>query len=660
MLLSASGLMLGNIGCGSVEIEASLSADETSDGLWSYSLVSQTPAYSSSGSSFSDCTISFFIRPENAAPGTVLFEIRDGENWVSLTTSGYNDGVYSGLTLSSSQGEWLVADGVWSLSSGRYNQVAVTLSNRRAVLYLNGDQAAEGEFHNPCARGTLTFGGQDEDTAIQGRLAKARLSGVRTAETIAQEYEEQRPAIYLDTISFPESDDQIHDLWLLDQQIGDIPVTYTVSENPYMDYRGIILKRPQEDTEVTLTAVMSTETASATKTFVIHLLADNDVNNIERDCASLDADIPGVVFSGQALPTVEQAGSTVTYRLLEGDAVLAENCLRINSESERVSVKLEAELTLGSEKRTKTYDIVLLEEAAGYVMAYFNGDRDAGQERGQLAWSRDGLHWQAIDAQGYEIESSLGSGRIRDPYLTRDKEGNFILLATQGFDNPEIYLMRTEDLVDFSDQKLIQVAWYDPGIALSGERAWAPMMIYDNENDQYLIAFSDNGFSSGNAEATGHIYGITSSDLDTFSAPFTLFDPGYTVIDGTIFAAFGKYWMFYKDERKAALTLFYAEAERLPDFEKAYDSLFLSPEKGLEGPFVLPALDGSCWYLYADYYGQATFRVAQFTKLGEDCDLTWLSQENFTLPEEDVRHGSALMVTEKELARLLDAHGLQP
>lgn len=83
---------------------------------------------------------------------------------------------------------------------------------------------------------------------------------------------------------------------------------------------------------------------------------------------------------------------------------------------------------------------------------------------------------------------------------------------------------------------------------------------------------------------------------------------------------------------------------------------FLFPLRFMEGPFVFPVNGEDQYYLYEDYYPYGTFHVAQFSTLGEDSDLRWLEESEYTLPNEDVRHGSATPVTEQELQRLLQAY----
>ena len=160
-------------------------------------------------------------------------------------------------------------------------------------------------------------------------------------------------------------------------------------------------------------------------------------------------------------------------------------------------------------------------------------------------------HWTDLNRGEAVLSSELGNGRIRDPFIGRDRDGNFVLLATEGFDNPDIYLWRSSDLVTFTDHQLVPVSLWDPFLKMSGTRAWAPEMSYDPDQDLYYIYFSDPTEKDESA-----LYYVTTRDFEHYSYPGNFFKPGYTVIDGTVLQAQGKYWLFYKDERKAAQTIY--------------------------------------------------------------------------------------------------------
>ncbi len=55
---------------------------------------------------------------------------------------------------------------------------------------------------------------------------------------------------------------------------------------------------------------------------------------------------------------------------------------------------------------------------------------------------------------------------------------------------------------------------------------------------------------SGNNDLNHRIYYVTTKDFKIFSAAKLFFDPGFNVIDATLFKAGSKYYLIFKDERQ--------------------------------------------------------------------------------------------------------------
>ena len=76
----------------------------------------------------------------------------------------------------------------------------------------------------------------------------------------------------------------------------------------------------------------------------------------------------------------------------------------------------------------------------------------------------------------------------------------------------------------------------------------------------------------------------------------------------------------------------------------------------VEGPMVFKDIHEEKYHLFVDYFAYHRFFAGTFTGLGYDSLVDWSDSDTLALPEEDVRHGSILPVTEKEYHRLLDAY----
>lgn len=613
--------------------------EPVSDGLWTFSELSDTSYEETALPSDPSWSLSFWLRPESNYPDTELFRIQSGKKELFCVGSTYDGTDFTGITLLSSGQRVAVAEE--TVSTRRWNYIVYQQSQDTGILYLNGNEILRTKIKD-MEHAVLSVGRRfDGCTPVHGRIAETAVTDrMESSETIRQVYEARYPAVLLDTVSFPDQNHLRRSLWLDSNEIEGVALNWKVLDQDRMDYRGIISDLSKEG-DIRTVASIQTEAGYAEKSFVFHVAGDEPEQLIQEDIKELDCMIAGVLHSEYQLPMSGSHGSTVRYAVVSGRASIENGVLKKLSGEAKEPVVIEAEVQLEDQTVTKEYRVILLDEIYGYAMAYFNGE--LGEEKGSLAISTDALHWEKCES--VSIQASLGSKRLRDPSLSRTKEGTFLLAATQGFDHPEIYLFQSEDLIHYTDEKMVLADVPDQGLHMSGERAWAPFVLYDAQADLYRIAFSDPH------DQYGAIYSITSPDLETFSYPSILFDPGYPVIDGVMFRMNGRYWMFYKDERKAAQTVFYAASDDLnAGFQKAYDQRFLHPVKGLEGPIVFAGKDR--YYIYVDRFGFQTFYAGTFTALGEEADISWLEEESYTLPEEVVRHGSVVPVTKAEYEML--------
>lgn len=133
------------------------------------------------------------------------------------------------------------------------------------------------------------------------------------------------------------------------------------------------------------------------------------------------------------------------------------------------------------------------------------------------------------------------------------------------------------------------------------------------------------------------------------SYPAELLHTGYTVIDGTVFSMNGKYWMIYKDERSAAQTIYCSSTDDLGDtFRTCYDWQYMLLQRPVEGPLVFRDIHSDEYHIYVDHFSDHTQLAGHFTDLGYDHLIDWSDTEKLHLPEEEVRHGSVLAITQKE------------
>jgi hypothetical protein len=197
--------------------------------------------------------------------------------------------------------------------------------------------------------------------------------------------------------------------------------------------------------------------------------------------------------------------------------------------------------------------------------------------------------------------------------------------------------------------------------------AWAPEAYYDAANDQYAIIWSGNDGADKN-----RIYVSYTKDFRSLVTPDpkVLFDPGYSVIDGTIAVHDGASYLFFKDETdndggsvtgsgKDIQVARAASESLLPGSFTRSDPGYIprgtdqSKRQATEGPFVIQDPEQELWYLYADFYTQGGIFGCWSTPDLNAKPSAWkrLAQSEYSLPA-GVRHANTVRVTQAELEAL--------
>ena len=613
-------------------------------------------------------TLSFWIKPSTNVPDLPLISVvNEQQEMMKLTNlTAREDGTLQGMALqmkAEGQEQWLISNSEFTLNTHRYNQIVIVFEGTQATVYLNGQAAMTGQMGasiNQIEKSWLVVG---KDAIAYGDCMEGQFQDFQirkkalSASEIEDEFDRFYPEVLLSEITIPNAEDLRENPTLYPEVDSQYEAQWSSSNPAFLkveNNEGVItVPTPEQgDQQITLTLSTKIKNRQFQRDFPITIRAQTPATRLLRDVKALPITMGTLLNAGSPLPTVGENDSVIEWKVVSGEIRLENNVLIIIYPYDvRVPGQLEATIRQGDEQVTVMIEAVVLDAYAGYILSYFNGD--LGKETGKLAYSLDGLHWTDLNQGQAILTSKLGTGRVRDPFIGRDAEGQFVILATEGYDNPSIYVWKSEDLVNLSDHGLHRIAWFDKGLYSTGSRAWAPEMTYDPVAGEYVIYYSD-----AQDPKSGSMFAVTTQDFETFTYPKSLFNPGYKVIDGTILRMHGQYWMLYKDEREAAQTIFYAGTQDLTaGFTRRYDDLFIYNRKYIEGPFTLPSLhEPGVFYLYVDNYPNQRFYVARFSQLGEDADFEWLAEGDYTLPNNDVRHGSAIPVTQKELDRILQAY----
>lgn len=346
------------------------------------------------------------------------------------------------------------------------------------------------------------------------------------------------------------------------------------------------------------------------------------------------------IFSNSELPK-DKDGKKVNWEIQSGNATINSNVITKNEnalEYEPIVLKL----TINN--KVYVYDkILLLDPRVAYVMSYFGGSGE-NFENPKLAYTYDGKLWYLLNDDQPIFTASSGSKKVRDPYIVRKKDGSFAMIATQGWDNPSIYVWDSIDGVEYTNERLLQLNRSSDTLKMSEKQAWAPEAFYDRRIDQYVIYWSS-------VEDGGMFYNY-SSDLTDFTYPQRLLDTGYQVIDGTIVKEGFTYTIILKDERQpmeeySQLFLGYSDTDYL-GFNRFSEERISGHQS--EGPFYMKR--DADYILYYDDYTRKQFQAMTTDNLrsGEFDQVTMLT--DIVAPMEQPRHASVIPVTWSELEKL--------
>ncbi len=285
-----------------------------------------------------------------------------------------------------------------------------------------------------------------------------------------------------------------------------------------------------------------------------------------------------------------------------------------------------------------------------YVFTSFRGN---GEDGLHLALSTDGYHWRALNGDRSLLKPEIGGYKLmRDPCLAQGPDGLFHMVWTTGWTADKgqvIGYANSKDLIGWSPQRGITLMENEPAV----RNLWAPEIFYDAAAARWLIFWSStipgrfpDTDATGDDRYNHRIYATSTPDFETFSPSRLFFNPGFNVIDATLLAAEGRFYLIFKDERKNPVkkNLRYAVADK-PDGPFGPPG---EPFTGdwVEGPSAIKIKDE--YLVYFDHYASPHYYGAvrsKDLKQWEDC-----SKEMSFPPGH--RHGTVLRIP-PDVARAL-------
>jgi len=283
-----------------------------------------------------------------------------------------------------------------------------------------------------------------------------------------------------------------------------------------------------------------------------------------------------------------------------------------------------------------------------YMFSYF---KENGQDGLHFAYSEDGLKWETLNGDSSFLEPMLGKDKLmRDPSIVQDEEGIFHMVWTTGWWDQGIGYASSTDLKNWSEQKNIPVMGKFEGT----KNSWAPELFYDKKDKTFYIFWSSTipgAFpelpTSENEKGLNHRqYYVTTKDFKTFSDTKLFFEPGFSVIDGSILEKDGQYYLFVKNENSIPPE----KNIRVTSGNKPFDfpttvSEPITGDYWAEG--AAPLQIGEYVYVYFDKYMDHKYGAVRSKDMKVWEDIS----DSISFPD-GTRHGTAFTVSEDVLENL--------
>ncbi|OLS33390.1 LamG-like jellyroll fold domain-containing protein [Bacillus sp. MRMR6] len=440
-----------------------------------------------------------------------------------------------------------------------------------------------------------------------------------------------------------------------------------------------VVTRTSEEQIVTLTATLTLEDYQAVKKFTITLLAENELLLEAKSKLVIpnEKNIRGNI----TLPTeIDVDGQQVKINWTSSNPeVITDEATGehgdvpagfVTRQTTVQNVTLTAELEVNGDVSKKVFNTVVnkavqLDDLTGYIYTYFRADLYGNGESQQihLASSKDGLFWDDMNNNEPILETTLGTKGVRDSYVVRAPEGDkFYLIATDLDANAgqwgeyanngskSIMVWESDDLVNWSDQRMIQIAPEGAG------NLWAPETIYDPATGEYVVYWASN------VNGEGHrMYYAKTRDFWTFTEPQIFKDrtASETFIDTSMIEHDGIYYRFTKKEQDITVLLEKSNSV-LGDYKLVKEKV--GEQGGVEGPGIFKLNGVEKWILMLDGYAWPNSGAGFFPLIAKNAEdlatgnFRKLANTEFRMPT-GAKHGSIIPVTQKEYDAIMEKWG---
>lgn len=286
-----------------------------------------------------------------------------------------------------------------------------------------------------------------------------------------------------------------------------------------------------------------------------------------------------------------------------------------------------------------------------YLFCYFTGNLPE-EESVHFALSEDGYNFTALNNNEPIIKQTLGKKCCRDPYIFRDEENVFHIIATDmrchdGWaNNNSMVLWDSNDLISWENERIIDFSVFPE--TKNADRVWAPQVIFDKSRGEYMIYWSHQ--NTDDDLDTVMWYAYTKDFYTLTTTPELLFKPKSNMagIDGDIIEKDGKFYLFVADEEKDAICYAVADTPSGPYFEPENNIISVA-DTSLEGHCTYKIAGTDKYVLIADQFRKGGYFMQESTDL---INFKKVQTESFSLNHLHPRHGSVMNITAEEYNKL--------
>lgn len=292
-----------------------------------------------------------------------------------------------------------------------------------------------------------------------------------------------------------------------------------------------------------------------------------------------------------------------------------------------------------------------------YLFCYFTGNAPE-EERVHFAVSDDGYNFKALNKNKAVIEQKLGKKCCRDPFIFRDENGVFHIIATdmmstEGWaNNNSMVVWDSDDLLHWKNERIIDFSKFEA--TETANRVWAPEVIFDKAKGEYMIYWSHNNADDDLDTIIWHAYTKDFSTLTT--EPEVLYRPtsGLCAIDGDIIEKDGKYYLFVADGEKDGICYVVADNASGPYTEPENNKISVA-DTALEGNCMYKISDSGKYVMIADQFRKGGYFMQESTDL---IHFRKVDESRHSINHLKPRHGSMLNISDEEYERLVDFYGI--